>query len=100
MIKRRFFDPGTVNEVNTMIRLLLELCCYVTIWPFVMIIKLVILPFRFMLWLVLLPIRLIDSALSLPGRILFPSRRYEADDDTMDDFLDWMEEYECLTDDD
>ena len=82
-----------------MIRLFFELCYYITIWPFVMIIKLITLPFRLMLWLVLLPFRLIDRALGLPGRMLSPSwsRR---NDDTMDDFLDWVEEYECLTDDD
>lgn len=82
-----------------MIRLFFELCYYITIWPLVMIFKLITLPFKLMLWLVLLPFCLLDRALSLPGKILSPSQS-RRNDDTMDDFLDWVEAYECLTDDD
>ena len=99
LTRRHFFSSEILCEVSTMIRLFFELCYYITIWPFVMSVKLITLPFRLMLWFVLLPFRLIDRALSLPGRILSPSRN-RRNDDTMDDFLDWVEEYECLTDDD
>ena len=82
-----------------MIRLFFELCYYTTIWPFVMIIKLITLPFKLMLWLVLLPLRLNDRVLSLSGRIPLSSRDC-ANIVSMDHFLGWAEEYECLTDDD
>ena len=82
-----------------MIRLFFELCYYAAVWPFVMIVKLITLPFKVMFQLILLPFRLIDRALSLPERMLFPSGTRRTDD-TMDDFLDWVEEYESLTDDD
>ena len=84
-----------------MITLFLTLCYYLFVWPFVMIFRLVVLPFKIMLYILLLPFRLIDRAISLPDRLLFPNRYKEIQhDDTMDDFLDWVEEYECLTDDD
>lgn len=84
-----------------MITLFLTLCYYIFIWPFVMIFKLLIWPFKIMMYVVLLPFRLLEWLFSLPGRILFPSRYSHAyNDDTMDDFLDWVEEYESLTDDD
>ena len=84
-----------------MITLFLTLCYYLFIWPFVIMFKLITWPFKLMLWLAILPFRLLEWVFTLPGRILFPNRyaRVE-DDDTMDDFLDWVEEYECLTDDD
>ena len=83
-----------------MITLFLTLCYYLFIWPFVIMFKLITWPFKLMLWLAILPFRLLERVFTLPGRILFPNRyaRVE-DDDTMDDFLDWVEEYECLTDD-
>ena len=84
-----------------MISLFLSLCYYLFIWPFVILIKLAIWPFKLMLQLVLLPFALMDRLISAPGQLLFPSRRASSrDDDTMDDFLDWVEEYECSTDDD
>ena len=84
-----------------MITLFLTLCYYIFIWPFVMIFKLLIWPFKIMMYIVLLPFQLLEWLFSIPGRILFPSRYSHAcNDDAMDDFLDWVEEYECLTDDD
>ena len=84
-----------------MITLFLTLCYYLFIWPFVMMVKLVVFPFKLILWILVLPFRLLEWVFTLPGRILFPNRRTKArNDDTMDDFLDGVEEYECLSDDD
>ena len=84
-----------------MITLFLTLCYYLFIWPFVIVFKLIIWPFKLMLQIALLPFRLIEWIFTLPGRLLFPNRYARVErGDTMDDFLDWVEEYECLTDDD
>lgn len=83
-----------------MITLFLTLCYYLFIWPFVMMVRLFLFPFKLMLWALALPFRLLGWVFTLPGRLLFPGRYACAEeDDTMDDFLDWVEEYECLTDD-
>ena len=83
-----------------MITLFLTLCYYLFIWPFVIMIKLITWPFKLMLWLAILPFRLLEWVFTLPGRMLFPNRYARVEDeDTMEDFLDWVEEYECLTDD-
>ncbi len=84
-----------------MITLFLTLCYYLFIWPFVILFKLIIWPYKCMLQIALLPFRLIEWIFTLPGRLLFPERYGRVEqEDTMDDFLDWVEEYECLTDDD
>ena len=84
-----------------MITLFLTICYYLVIWPFVILFKLIIWPFKLMFQIAALPFHLLGWLVSAPGRILFPERYGRADqEDTMDDFLDWGEEYECLTDDD
>ncbi len=84
-----------------MITLFLMVCYYLFIWPIVMLFKLLIWPVKLFCNLVLLPFRLIGWLFSLPERLLFPGRNNRIEkDDTLDDFLDWVEEYECLTDDD
>ena len=56
---------------------------------------------KLMFQIAALPFQLLGWLVSAPGRLLFPERYDRADqEDTMDDFLDWVEEYECLTDDD
>ena len=83
-----------------MITLFLTLCYYLFIWPFVIMIKLITWPFKLILRIAILPFRLLEWIISLPGRLLFPDRYITTrSDDTMDDFLDFVEEYECLTDD-
>ena len=83
-----------------MITLFLTLCYYLFIWPFVIMFKLITWPFKLMLWLAVLPFRLLEWVFTLPARILFPNRYARVEEEeTMDDFLDWVEEYECLTDD-
>ena len=84
-----------------MITLFLTLCYYLIIWPFVILIKLAIWPFKLMLQITIMPFRMLDWLISAPGGLLFPNRNTRVEqEDTMDDFLDWVEEYECLTDDD
>lgn len=84
-----------------MITLFLTLCYYLFIWPFVMLVRLFVFPVKLILWIMLLPFRLLEWVFTLPGRLLFPNRNARVrSGDTMDDFLDQMEEYECLTDDD
>ena len=84
-----------------MISLFFSLCYYLFIWPFVILIKLAVWPFKLMLQLAILPFRLLDRLISAPGRLLFPNSRARGrNSDTMDDFLDWVEEYESSTDDD
>ena len=84
-----------------MITLFLTLCYYLIIWPFVILIKLAIWPFKLMLQITIMPFRMLDWLISAPGRLLFPNRNTRVEqEDTMDDFLYWVEEYECLTDDD
>ena len=83
-----------------MITLIVMLFYYIFIWPFVIMLKLCLFPFKLMLQIVLLPFRALDWLFSLPRRLL-SSERYTKvhDEDTMDDFLVFVEEYECLTDD-
>ena len=84
-----------------MITLFLTLCYYLIIWPFVILIKLAIWPFKLMLQITIMPFRMLDWLVSAPGRLIFPNRNAKVEqEDTMDDFLDWVEEYECLTNDD
>lgn len=83
-----------------MIMLIVMLFYYILIWPFIILVKLCLLPFKLMLQIVLLPFRALDGLFSLPGRLLSSKQCSISDGgDTMDSFLDFVEEYECLTDD-
>jgi len=98
---RRFADIMAKKGQKAMISLFFSLCYYLFIWPFVILIKLAVWPFKLMLQLAILPFRLLDRLISAPGRLLFPNSRARGrNSDTTDDFLDWVEEYESLTDDD